>query len=57
MRPFTRLSNGFSKKAESLAALSAIHFKYCKLARAHKSLVPKTSPAMAVGIADLLWTK
>jgi hypothetical protein len=58
MRCFTRLTNGFSKKAENLAAAVSLHFMYHNFARAHKSLAnpyPRT-PAMAAGIADHIWT-
>jgi hypothetical protein len=56
MRRFTRLTNGFSTKVENLAAAVALHFMYYNFARPHKSLGPKTSPAMAAGIARHLWT-
>jgi len=53
MRRFTRLTNGFSKKAENHAAMVAIHFMYYNFARIHKTL--RVSPAMAAGLADHLW--
>jgi IS1 family transposase len=56
MRRMTRLTNGFSKKAENLAAAVSLHFMYYNFARPHKSLGPKTTPAMAAGIADHVWT-
>lgn len=49
MRRFTRLTNGFSKKAENHAAAVALHYMYSNFARPHKSLAnpyPRT-PAMA----------
>jgi len=58
MRRFTRLTNGFSKKAENLAAAVSLHFMYYNFARAHKSLsnpYPRT-PAMAAGVTTHLWT-
>lgn len=58
MRRFTRLTNGFSKKAENHAAAVALHYMYVNFARPHKSLAkpyPQT-PAMAAGIADHIWT-
>ncbi|MBN1458764.1 MAG: DDE-type integrase/transposase/recombinase [Armatimonadetes bacterium] len=58
MRRFTRLTNGFSKKAENLAAAVSLHFMYYNFARPHKSLskpYPKT-PAMAAGVTTHLWT-
>ena len=56
MRRLTRLTNGFSKKVENLAAAMALNFMYYNFTRPHKTLGPKTSPAMAAGIADHLWT-
>lgn len=58
MRRFTRLTNGFSKKAENHAAAVALHYMYVNFARPHKSLAnpyPRT-PAMAAGIEDHVWT-
>src|SRR5207245_415017 len=58
MRRFTRLTNGFSKKAENHIAAVALHFQFYNFARAHKSLknpYPRT-PAMAAGLADHIWT-
>ena len=56
MRRFTRLTNGFSKKVENLAAAVALHFMYYNFARAHKTLGRGVSPAMAAGLADHLWS-
>jgi hypothetical protein len=56
MRRMTRLTNAFSKKVENLAAAVALNFMYYNFARPHKTLGPKTSPAMAAGIASHLWT-
>ncbi|RJQ36644.1 MAG: IS1 family transposase [Dehalococcoidia bacterium] len=58
MRRFTRLTNAFSKKVESLEYAVALHFMYYNLARPHKTLAnpyPRT-PAMAAGIANHIWT-
>jgi len=58
MRRFTRLTNGFSKKAENLAAAVSLHFMHYNFCRAHKSLAnpyPRT-PAMAAGVTDHVWT-
>lgn len=58
MRRFTRLTNGFSKKAENLAAAVSLHYMHYNFARAHKSLAspyPQT-PAMAAGVADHIWS-
>lgn len=53
MRRFTRLTNGFSKKAENHAYAVALHFMAYNYARIHKTL--KCSPAMAAGVTDKLW--
>lgn len=58
MRRFTRLTNGFSKKVENLAAAVSLHFMHYNFARPHKTLSNpyKRTPAMAAGIADHVWT-
>jgi IS1 family transposase len=58
MRRFTRLTNGFSKKVENLAAAVALHFLHYNFARPHKTLSKPypTTPAMAAGVADHVWT-
>ena len=58
MRRFTRLTNGFSKKAENHAAAVALHYMYVNFARPHKSLANPylRTPAMAAGIEDHVWT-
>lgn len=58
MRRFTRLTNGFSKKAENLAAAVSLHFMHYNFARPHKSLSNpyKQTPAMAAGLTDHFWT-
>ncbi len=58
MRRFTRLTNGFSKKAENLAAAVSLHFMHYNFARPHKTLSTKypTTPAMAAGVTDHVWT-
>jgi IS1 family transposase len=56
MRRFTRLTNGFSKKAENLAAAVALHFMYYNFARPHKTLGRKMTPAMAARLSDHVWT-
>ncbi len=55
MRRFTRLTNGFSKKAENLTAAVSLHFAYYNLCRVHGSL-NKQTPAMAAGVTDHVWT-
>ena len=54
MRRFTRLTNGFSKKLENHIHALALYFVHYNFCRIHKSL--KTSPAMAAGIVDTLWS-
>ncbi len=56
MRRFTRLTNGFSKKVENLAAAVALYFVHYNFGRVHQSLGKNTTPAMAAGIADHVWT-
>jgi hypothetical protein len=53
MRRFTRLTNGFSKKAENLAHAVSLHFMYYNFARIHQSL--RVTPAMEAGISDHVW--
>lgn len=60
-RRFTRLTNAFSKKAENHAhavSLFFLHYNYC---RPHQTLTKaaqgvKTTPAMAAGLTDRVWT-
>ena len=54
MRRFTRLTNAFSKKVENLAHAVSVHFMYYNFVRVHMTL--KTSPAVAAGVADHVWT-
>jgi IS1 family transposase len=54
MRRFTRLTNGFSKKVENLEHMVALHFMHYNFVRIHKSL--HTTPAMAAGVSDKLWS-
>jgi IS1 family transposase len=58
MRRFTRLTNGFSKKIDNLAAAVSLHYLHYNFARPHSALkdpYPRT-PAMAAGAADHVWT-
>lgn len=58
MRRFTRLTNGFSRKVENLAHAVSLHFMHYNFARPHGTLkerYPRT-PAMAVGVADHIWS-
>lgn len=54
LRRFTRLTNGFSKKWENHWAAVALWFTFYNFCRIHKSL--RTTPAMAAGIADHVWS-
>ncbi|HUW13328.1 MAG TPA: IS1 family transposase [Anaerolineae bacterium] len=54
MRRFTRLTNAFSKKLENHACAIALHFMHYNFARVHQTL--KTTPAMAAGVADHVWS-
>ena len=54
MRRFTRLTNAFSKKVENLAAAVSLHFMHYNFCRVHKTL--GTTPAVAAGVADHVWT-
>jgi len=54
MRRFTRLTNGFSKKAENHAHAVALHYMHYNFGRIHKTL--RVTPAMEAGVADHVWT-
>ena len=54
MRRFTRLTNGFSKKAENHAHAVALHYMYYNFGRIHKTL--RVTPAMEAGVADHILT-
>jgi hypothetical protein len=56
MRRFTRLTNGFSKKVENHAAMVSLHFMYYNFGRVHSSLGKLTTPAMAAGVSDHVWS-
>jgi len=56
MRRFTRLTNGFSKKVENHAAMVSLHFMHYNFARPHMALGKRTTPAMAAGVSDHVWT-
>lgn len=53
MKRFTRLSLGFSKKLENLAAAVALHVAYHNLCRVHRTL--RVTPAMAAAVTDHVW--
>ena len=54
MRRFTRLTNAFGRKIENHAAAISLHMMYYNFARVHQTL--KTTPAVAAGVADHVWT-
>lgn len=61
MRRFTRLTNGFSKKVENLFCAVSLHFMHYNFARPHMTLTKReggypTTPAMAAGVTDHVWT-
>jgi hypothetical protein len=56
MRRMTRLTNGYSKKVENLAAAVALHFMHYNFGRPHMSLGKNRTPAMAAGISEHVWT-
>lgn len=60
MRRFQRFTNGFSKKVENLVAAVSLHFMHYNFARPHQSLRKAngypTTPAMAAGVTDHVWT-
>jgi IS1 family transposase/uncharacterized protein YerC len=53
MRRFTRLTNGFSKKAQNHAHAVSLHFMHYNFCRIHQSL--RVTPAMRASITDKLW--
>lgn len=60
VRRFTRLTNGFSKKAENHAHAVSLYFMFYNYCRPHQTLTKerggiKTTPAMAAGVADHVW--
>ena len=60
MRRFTRLTNAFSKKLENHLSAISLHFLFYNFARPHITLSKAegcpTTPAMASGVADHVWT-
>jgi IS1 family transposase len=53
-RRFTRLTNAFSKKLENHAAAVSLYVTHYNMCRVHEAL--RTTPAVALGIADRVWT-
>jgi IS1 family transposase len=58
MRRFAQLTNAFPKKVENLGHAVSLHFMHYNFARPHKTLSKPypTTPAMAAGIADHVWS-
>ncbi len=61
VRRLTRLTNGFSKKIENHGHAIALHYMYYNFVRKHQTLTKErggihTTPAMAAGVADHVWT-
>lgn len=61
MRRFTRVTNAFSKKVENHAAAVALHFMHYNFCWVHQTLTRAnrgiyTTPAMAAGLTDRVWT-
>lgn len=54
MRRFTRLTNGFSKKLDNHRAAVGLWVCFYNLCRYHETL--RCTPAMALGVADHIWT-
>ena len=59
MRRFTRLTNAFSKRVETLEHAVALHFMHYNFCRVHQTLQRRDlacpTPAMAAGVADHVW--
>jgi IS1 family transposase len=53
-RRFTRLTNGFSKKAANHEYALAIYYMHYNFGRIHKTL--RVTPAMEAGISDHIWS-
>jgi IS1 family transposase len=54
IRRMTRLTNAFSKLARNHRAATALHIAHYNFVRRHQTL--RTSPAMAAGITETLWS-
>ncbi len=53
-RRFTRLTNGFSKKLENHEAAVSLFMAHYNLCHVHETI--RMTPAMALGVADHIWT-
>ena len=54
MRRFTRLTNGFSKKADNHVHMVALYTVFYNFTKVHKTL--RVTPAMQAGLTDHVWT-
>ena len=54
MRRFTRLTNGFSKRARNHAASVALYVAWYNFCRVHETL--KTTPAVMLDVTDHVWS-
>jgi len=54
IRRFTRLTNGFSKKAENHAHAVALHYMFYNYCRPHQTI--RCTPAMEAGLTDHAWS-
>lgn len=55
-RRYTRLTNAHSKTFKHHAAMTAIFVAWYNFCRTNSALGKKTTPAMAAGLADGVWT-
>lgn len=55
-RRYTRLTNGHSKKLSNHGHATALFMAYYNWCRPHQALDRKTTPAMASGLTDRVWT-
>jgi IS1 family transposase len=53
MRRFTRLTNGFSKKADNHRHMVALHYMFYNFCRVHQTL--RVTPAQEAGLSDHVW--
>ncbi len=54
IRRLTRLTNAWSKKVKGFVASVALHFAYYNFVMKHTTI--NTTPAIAAGVADHIWT-
>jgi hypothetical protein len=53
-RPYTRLTNGFSKRIANHEAATALHFMHYNFCRVHQTL--RVTPAMEAGVSSHVWS-